>query len=713
MPQGEEASLTAKRLEVIITGDARSLYRALNQGQTATSRFGNVLKSAATIGVGALAVGLAESVKQAVGFQSEMEKLVTQANVSQKQLGYLKKGVLGLAGPTATAPDELAKGLYHLASQGLRGQKALGALKISAEGAKVGGANLEDVTNALGATIVSNIKGSKNYTQAMGQLNATVGAGDMRMQDLADAMGTGLPSSAKIFGVSLKDISAALAVFGDNNIRGAKAGTLLNSALRLMAAPSKAGAKALGAIGIGATTLGDKMRGPGGLSSAFELLRTKLKASGLTATQQGVLLTRAFGGRQSVGIKLLLGQLDRFHRKEREVGAGATGFGKAWRHTTETAAYKFDRLKASLDAIAIKVGNKLMPYLVKGMDWLNKHFPQIASTVGKIAGDIGKVASAIDNVVQKTTGWKTLIEAIAIAIAGMKVGRLVSAFGMMAPGGRRGGFGGGGGMGRPGWGSALGNVATSVGGSLAFAGGAWAGSKAQPTLKKWATDIHDAIVGTHHYMTAQESLRRSTAITASVQQRANTALLHQTPAEVKATIAASKHRDAEQQSASAAGRGSQMWRKNSNALQAMSQTAGTATGKTHALSGALNALPSHKSIAVGIQVAGLAELRQAVGLIRAASSKTVNMVFNTTRNLFTHTQKKQAGGRVGRGLPYLVGEMGPEMFVPGTNGTIVSNRHMRSGRGGGDIHVYIDGVKQNIRRTQLRNERRGLVYGAG
>jgi len=31
------------------------------------------------------------------------------------------------------------------------------------------------------------------------------------------------------------------------------------------------------------------------------------------------------------------------------------------------------------------------------------------------------------------------------------------------------------------------------------------------------------------------------------------------------------------------------------------------------------------------------------------------------------------GGRVGAGQPYLVGEMGPELFVPSQSGSIVSN----------------------------------------
>ena len=86
---------------------------------------------------------------------------------------------------------------------GITGPKALSLLKIAAEGAAVGHADLVDVTNALDATIVSGVGGVKNYSQAMGELNAIVGSGDMTMQDLADAMGTGVMAVAKSYGQTI------------------------------------------------------------------------------------------------------------------------------------------------------------------------------------------------------------------------------------------------------------------------------------------------------------------------------------------------------------------------------------------------------------------------------------------------------------------------------------------------------------------------------
>jgi hypothetical protein len=119
--------------------------------------------------------------------------------------------------------------LYHVESSfqstGITSSKAMQILQTAAEGARIGGANLIDVTNALDAAVVSGIPGVQNMGEAMGGLLRIVGSGDMTMQDFADAASTGILAVAKVYGASLTDVGAALATYGDNNIRGAKART--------------------------------------------------------------------------------------------------------------------------------------------------------------------------------------------------------------------------------------------------------------------------------------------------------------------------------------------------------------------------------------------------------------------------------------------------------------------------------------------------------
>jgi len=432
----------AKELRVTIVGDSTALQAALARASGATAGFGASI-SAAGARVAAAGATLTKGVTlpiaavggiaahAAIDFQNAMELIHTQAGVAQGAIAGLSKGVLSLAGPTATAPDDLAAGLYHLTSQGLRGADSLNALKTAAEGAKMGQANLEDVTNALGAVLASKISGVHSYGQAMGELNATVGAGDMRMQDLADAMGTGLPAKAAVAGVSLRDVSAALAVFGDNNIRGAQAGTLLNSTMRLMEGPSNAAAKAMAAIGLNAGDLGNTLRN-NGLVAAIELLKSHL--DGLSKEDQVLALTRMFGGKQSGGVQILIDQLGRLKSKEDEVQAGGANFAKDWDAYTQTAAYHLSSLGAQMQASGVTIGTILLPVVseltnkisdvVQRFDGLSASTKKFILIGAGIAAALGPALTVVGKATQLIGALTTTIEFLAanplvLAIAGI------------------------------------------------------------------------------------------------------------------------------------------------------------------------------------------------------------------------------------------------------------------------------------------------------
>lgn len=48
------------------------------------------------------------------------------------------------------------------------------------------------------------------------------------------------------------------------------------------------------------------------------------------------------------------------------------------------------------------------------------------------------------------------------------------------------------------------------------------------------------------------------------------------------------------------------------------------------------------------------------------------------------------GGSVMSNSPYMVGERGPELFIPGGNGTIIPNKNLGSGKGGNSFNINVD-----------------------
>jgi TP901 family phage tail tape measure protein len=350
---------------------SRTLDRVGAEAEGLSGKFGRLGAAGgaalAGIAVAAGAVGAA-SVKMAMDFDQQMARLQTQAHVPAAAIKGLSDQVLNLAGQVGIGPTSLAEALYHVessfASTGISGQKAMDILRAAAEGARIGGSNLVDTQNALDAAVVSGIKGITNYQQAMGALNATVGAGDMSMQDLADAMGTGVLAVVKNYGVTLNDASAALATFGDNNIRGADAGTALRMAVQSLAVPAQKGAALLGDIGLNAHSLAVDMQ-QGGLNQALQDLNKHMTDAGITGSKVGDFLTESFGKKAGVGLALLIGQFDRFESKYAEADKGAKQFAQDWRAQQQQFSQVLHQLEAGAEAVGVRIGNFLIPKIME------------------------------------------------------------------------------------------------------------------------------------------------------------------------------------------------------------------------------------------------------------------------------------------------------------------------------------------------------------
>lgn len=391
--------------------------------------FGSAMKTA-FLGV-AIAGGY--GIEQAAKFQASMAQLHTQAGVSQAAVKGLSGQVLQLASQVGEGPTSLSEALYHVASNmastGATGAQMMNALKVAAEGAQVGNANLEDVTNALGAAIASGIPGVQNYTQAMGYMNATVGAGDMRMQDLADAFGTGVLANIKLYGVTLRDVSAALATFGDNNIRGAKAGTDLKMAVQALAVQGPAAKATLQQLGLGTKSLSDAMKS-GGLNSALELLVKHMKAAGVSAKDQGQVITDLFGKKAGAGIGVLIGEFDRFQGKYKDVAKGADAFAGDWAARSQTMAQQWNNLKAGAQALAVSFGTLLLPAATKAVGaiakfagYLEQH-PMLAAFAGAllavaVAFKVVATAEAIFDAATDANPVMLVVLAIIALVAGL------------------------------------------------------------------------------------------------------------------------------------------------------------------------------------------------------------------------------------------------------------------------------------------------------
>jgi TP901 family phage tail tape measure protein len=388
------------------SGAAMRKTQAEGKGAYATLGAGaeKALK-AISVASGAAAVA---SLMLATKFDSAMERVHTQAGAGQAEVEKMSGAMLDLAPKVGTGPEKLAESLFHVESVGLRGAKALDTVAASAKLAKVGNADLEQTTNAVAAAFVTQMKDARSLNQIVGLLNATIGQGNMKMDDLTAAISTGILPVAKNFGLGLADVGGALAVMTDRGMHADEAATRLKMTMTMMEAPTTKAGKALHSVGLSSTSLAEDMHKPEGLLVALTDLKSHMDKAGLSAIKQAQVISAIFGGgRSSAGVQTLMNNLDALDQKTRGVTAGVDKFGEAWAKTQQTAKFQWDQLKASLESAGVKLGNVLLP------------------SVLRIAGAVGKVADAFAHLPSGVQGTMVTVGLLAYPV--MKVTKAILA----------------------------------------------------------------------------------------------------------------------------------------------------------------------------------------------------------------------------------------------------------------------------------------------
>lgn len=418
----------------------RGMLRAraeIQKTQSTAARLNNV--GGAAMGVGKnmtkfltlpiLAVGGASAV-MAAKFEDDMTLLETQAGTSREEVEKLTTAVLKMSHEAGVqhGPEELAKGLYHLKSVGMDEKQAMDALRASEHLASVGHAELEASTNAVAGAWKSGIKGAQSFEEAAAVVNATVGAGNMRMDELVGAMGTGFLVNAKMAGASFQDVGAALATMTARGIPAVRSATAIKMAFAAMTNPSGTATKAMKKLGLGQLDL-SKALSKGGLPGAMELLNKRLngqvavltKVDGkmktvkreLTREEKVQMLGQMFGAKSAQAVLTLIDNMEDYRRVQKQVVEGSTGekFQEAISAQAKDASARWEHLKATMAGTAIEFGTLILPALVK-----------IADGLAKMVGWIGKLSP----------GQRKL--AIGFALAAAAAGPLLVVFGAMAKG---------------------------------------------------------------------------------------------------------------------------------------------------------------------------------------------------------------------------------------------------------------------------------------
>lgn len=319
---------------------------------------------AAAAGVAiAVAIGT-KAVKAAGDFQQGLTTLVTGAGELESNLGLVSSGILKMAVDTGTSTSQLVSGMFQIESAGYRGSQALRVMDVSAQGAKVGHADLGITAKAVTGVMLDYSLGVNKASDAMNFLTAIVQNGQTNLQDLGAAMPAILPTASSL-GVQLRDVGAAMATMTAETVPAADASTYLRQLLMALAAPAKAGQKALQDIGLSAQQVSDGMKKS--LPETLKLIMTHLAETYKVGSPQYVEALKAIAGgsKQMQGILDLTGShMTTFAANVNNIsGVMEKGKGSVvgWAQVQQDFNFKMDQAKQALNVFMIQLGTKLLP----------------------------------------------------------------------------------------------------------------------------------------------------------------------------------------------------------------------------------------------------------------------------------------------------------------------------------------------------------------
>lgn len=375
--------------------------------------------------VDAVALGgaLYSAVKPAVDFELAMAKVGAITNEAADSKGFkaLTKQARELGRTTQYTASQASEAMQFLGMAGLNTNQILSATPSVLNLAIAGNMNLgrtADIASNILTGFNMEAERTGEVADILAQASRTT---NVNVEMLGQTMKFIAPAAAAVGG-TLSETATLAGVLGDAGIQATMAGTMLRSTYLRLAAPAKAGAKALGQMrnemGISAeempdvakeallaqkrlSGLGVKIFENGKMRSMVSILKEMHHATKNLADDEKLSIIKdIFGTRSTAGALAIFksvetGRLDEVEEKINNSNGAAKEMADRLKNTTSGA---FKEFASAIESVGISIGSVLLPA-----------FASIAKTAANVAGRVSIFAEK----------FPVLTKYLGLAIAGM------------------------------------------------------------------------------------------------------------------------------------------------------------------------------------------------------------------------------------------------------------------------------------------------------
>lgn len=182
-------------------------------------------------------------------FATGLAKVSTLVDTTVVDMQKMRAGMVDLSNELGVSVTELTEGTYQAISAGVKEDKVLGFMKVSAKGARAGFSDLTTTTDALTNVINAYGMQTEDANIIMDKFIVTQNLGKTTVDELSKSLGQVTPTAAQV-GVGLDELLASVAALTAAGIKTPEAITALKAALSNIIKPSEQASKFAKQLGI-------------------------------------------------------------------------------------------------------------------------------------------------------------------------------------------------------------------------------------------------------------------------------------------------------------------------------------------------------------------------------------------------------------------------------------------------------------------------------
>lgn len=358
--------------------------------------------------------------KVATDFEKAMSQVKAITKTTGNEFNELREVAIDLGASTAFSANEVAGAMTEMAKAGWSSEQIIAGMAGVLDATAASGEQLSSVATIVADAITGFGMKAADSARVADLLTQAANSGTIGITDLGESFKFIAPVANSV-GLSIEDVTTAIAALSMAGIKGSQAGTVLRGMLSRMITPTDEMQKVMDKLNFSLTNTDGSFKS---LETIVGELRGKF--SNMTDEQ------KAYNASILAGTEGMSGLLALTSLSEEQYTEISKSMQEAGGVAKETASImqdnltsKIEQLGGSLESLAIKLADYVIPYiqdfvlkLTDLVDKFTKLDPEMQKSILKIGGIAFVTGPAIIGLGKLTTGIGSLIT----AFGGVKAG---------------------------------------------------------------------------------------------------------------------------------------------------------------------------------------------------------------------------------------------------------------------------------------------------